>query len=195
MSKDMLGPVIRALVGVDRDYLGLIRDVINKLSSKQAPRWFDYLGKALRKDLKRMVAEEIFSEFGLTCELEAVPGFDHRHPLLPGITYTSAISVNVWAERSDYPSVWVRERVVVSEASEEEVFFVLGAKESLGLSLPSILVFLRNAPLSRYCFYLKSRDGSVFAIVASQDALGWSLTERSPNIPWCKGIRIIVPGL
>ncbi len=49
MSKDMLGPIVRALVGVPQQHHGLILDVVNKLGGKDAIEVRKRIAQALRE--------------------------------------------------------------------------------------------------------------------------------------------------
>ena len=51
MSQDRLGPLIRALVGVDRQHLGVVTDIANRLNSTHAFRWHDRLKGVVQEGL------------------------------------------------------------------------------------------------------------------------------------------------
>lgn len=55
IKQDMLGPVVRALVGVPREYLGVVLDAINKLGSKDGELWKARLSTVLREGVKKTV--------------------------------------------------------------------------------------------------------------------------------------------
>mgnify|MGYP001618738111 CR=1 FL=1 len=52
MSKDMLGPTIRALVGVPQEYLGTVADIANRLSSEQGKVWHARFAEAAKQKLE-----------------------------------------------------------------------------------------------------------------------------------------------
>ena len=51
MSQDRLGPLIRALVGVDRQHLGVVTDIANRLNSTDAFRWHNRLKGVVQEGL------------------------------------------------------------------------------------------------------------------------------------------------
>lgn len=51
MAKTNLDAVIRALVGIDRDYLGTVADIANRLNSPEAPRWRGRFNDVLQEGL------------------------------------------------------------------------------------------------------------------------------------------------
>src|SRR3989344_1233615 len=51
MSQDRLGPLVRALVGVDRSHLGVVIDIANRLNAADAPRWHDRLKGIVQEGL------------------------------------------------------------------------------------------------------------------------------------------------
>ncbi|MDO8492765.1 MAG: hypothetical protein Q7S34_03945 [bacterium] len=54
MSKDMLGPIPRALVQVGTEYHGVILNVIQRLADEEdAPLWYSRFAKALREKLPK----------------------------------------------------------------------------------------------------------------------------------------------
>jgi hypothetical protein len=55
MSKDMLGSVTRALVGVPHEYLGVTLDFANKLGGKDGARWKTRFAEVLREGIPSAV--------------------------------------------------------------------------------------------------------------------------------------------
>lgn len=55
MSKDMLGPLTRALVGVPTKMLGLLLDIVNRLGSADGENFFNDLAKFVREWRKKVV--------------------------------------------------------------------------------------------------------------------------------------------
>ena len=51
MSKDRLGPIVRALVGIDSQYHGVLADIVNRFNSSDAPAWNGLFKKALEQGL------------------------------------------------------------------------------------------------------------------------------------------------
>ena len=51
MSQDRLGPLVRALVGVDRNHLGVMTDIANRFNSADAPRWNERLKGIVQEGL------------------------------------------------------------------------------------------------------------------------------------------------
>lgn len=51
-EKDMLGPVVRALVGVPKEHLGIVLDIANKLGGKDCELWKAHLAAMLREGVK-----------------------------------------------------------------------------------------------------------------------------------------------
>lgn len=57
MSKsDMLAPIIRALVGVPQDRLGVILDAVNKIGGTDGDLWRTRIGQVLREGVRSAVA-------------------------------------------------------------------------------------------------------------------------------------------
>lgn len=54
MAKTNLDSVIRALVGVDRNHLGVVADIANRLNSADASRWHDRLSGVLQEGLPQI---------------------------------------------------------------------------------------------------------------------------------------------
>lgn len=51
MAEGNLDPIVRALVGVDRQCLGTVADIANRLNSPDACRWHDRLNEVLQEGL------------------------------------------------------------------------------------------------------------------------------------------------
>ena len=65
MSKDMLGPLTRALVGIDARRLPLMLDIANRMGGDQATAWETRLKEVMREGLpKRQVAGFTRNEHG-----------------------------------------------------------------------------------------------------------------------------------
>ncbi len=56
MAKSNLDPVIRALVGVDRNHLGVVADIANRLNSPNASRWHERFADVLQEGLPPLLA-------------------------------------------------------------------------------------------------------------------------------------------
>lgn len=53
MSKDMLAPIVRALVGIPEDRLGVIFDAVNKLGSADGQLWRSRFAEVLRQGVAK----------------------------------------------------------------------------------------------------------------------------------------------
>jgi hypothetical protein len=64
VKKDMLGSVIRALVGVPQERLGVILDIVNKIGGENGVVWKKHLAKALREGVSLPIETvELLSEY------------------------------------------------------------------------------------------------------------------------------------
>lgn len=74
MSKDMLGPIVRALVGVPEPRLGIVADLVNRLGSDQGDGWSTRFKTVLREGLATTQEEEKYFSVIATTNLGAVAG-------------------------------------------------------------------------------------------------------------------------
>ena len=70
-SKNMLAPIMRALVGVPVEFLGVIRDLINKLAGTDGKLWYEKICTILREkaDFVQVVTVEITQIITVLCDL------------------------------------------------------------------------------------------------------------------------------
>lgn len=54
MAKGNLDPVLRALVGVDPEYIGVVRDIVNRLNSADAKRWHPHFVGVIQAGLPNL---------------------------------------------------------------------------------------------------------------------------------------------
>ena len=54
MAKGNLDQIVRALVGVDANHLGVVRDISNRLNSPDAPRWHNRFTDVLQEGLPEL---------------------------------------------------------------------------------------------------------------------------------------------
>lgn len=63
MSKDMLGPITRALVGIPESRLGVVADIANRLNSEQGEDWHTSFKKLLREGLPQQSSAKSALDF------------------------------------------------------------------------------------------------------------------------------------
>jgi hypothetical protein len=95
MSQDRLGPITRALVGIDRRYLGTVADVINRFNSVDVVRWNHRFKGVLQEGLP---------------PLEPLPPllvFDNEHVATVTLD-KSHVPAEFWRDTDDVPArrVW-----------------------------------------------------------------------------------------
>jgi hypothetical protein len=63
MSKDMLGPITRALVGIPESRLGVVADIANRLNGEQGDAWHTRFKALLREGLQQGQSAPIPQDF------------------------------------------------------------------------------------------------------------------------------------
>ena len=89
MSKDRLGSITRALVGVDPAYHGTIADIVNRYNSGDAPAWDAVFKAALKSGVSKQ-------DSGVLCFREDVPVEPLTEPLNLDAFFQSRPGLYVW---------------------------------------------------------------------------------------------------
>jgi len=202
MSKGRLDPILRALVGVDTKYHGVIGDIINRFNSPDAPAW----DATFKQSLKNGVSAQsvtLLLEFETDVSIPAIIGFSAVNAFRVGETL-DGIKVGWLGERfkklflkkteTATPAAELRQHVLKKPARDPAIITELGGEAKVEITLGQFWNYLTTADRTLWhVAYIRDDESVLWAVYAYWRSGGLSVEALPLDHPldWDVGYRFL----